>query len=256
MSNISKRVKNFNAKRRYNRSKTRKRGMLPEAISVRELKAKYSDKSRRELEKQLKLYESFGRRDALDLAFPESESRLSKWEANYFKVNRDKTIKFFDEEIADLKKIIGDKSELHQRQDQRLINLMRQREKLDKDLASLSEDEIKSLRNVYNYAERSNLVKEQGFRHYLNQLDRTMSNLGYSKNEINMLLNKFNVLSENEFFEMMQNEDLIDAVYDLVDSPKSRGKYELMTDEERARGIITDIENRADELITKYKTSK
>ena len=83
-----------------------------------------------------------------------------------------------------------------------------------------------------------------------------MSNLGYSKNEINMLLNKFNVLSENEFFEMMQNEDLIDAVYDLVDSPKSRGKYELMTDEERARGIITDIENRADELITKYKTSK
>ena len=254
MSNISKRVKNFNAKRRYNRSKTRKRGMLPEAISVRELKAKYSDKSRRELEKQLKLYESFGRRDALDLAFP--ESRLSKWEANYFKVNRDKTIKFFDEEIADLKKIIGDKSELHQRQDQRLINLMRQREKLDKDLASLSEDEIKSLRNVYDYAERSNLVKEQGFRHYLNQLERTMSNLGYSKKEINTLLNKFNVLSENEFFEMMQNEDLIDAVYDLVDSPKSRGKYELMTDEERARGIITDIENRADELISKYKTSK
>ena len=256
MSNISKRVKNFNAKRRYHRSKTRERGMLPKRISVRELKAKYSDKSKAELEKQLKLYESFGNRDALDLAFPKSGSRLSKWEANYFKANRDKTIKFFENEIADLKKIIGDKSELHQRQDQRLINLMRQREKLDKDLSSLSEDEIKSLRNVYNYAERSNLVKEQGFRHYLNQLDRTMSNLGYSKKEIDTLLNKFNVLSENEFFEMMQNEDLIDAVYDLVDSPKSRGKYELMTDEERARGIVTDIENRADELIAKYKTSE
>lgn len=256
VKNIPNFSKNFNAKRSYNKSRTRGKGMLPEKISLKEFKARYSDKPLAEIKKQLALYKTFGERDSLDLAFPETDSRLSKWEANFFKVNREKTKKFYDEEIADLERIIGDKPYVYSRQNERLINLQRKREKLDKDLSTLSEDEIKSLRNVYTYAERSDLVKEQGFRHYLNQLERTMKNLGYSKTEINELLNKFNVLSENEFFELVQNENLIDAVYDIIDSPKSRGKYELMTDEERARDIVEEIKERADSLISKYKSSK
>lgn len=255
MEDISKRLSNFNAKKRYNKTKTRQRGMLPKTISIREFKAKYADKPREEIERQLKLYQEFGKRDALDLAFPETGSRLSKWEANFFKQNLEKTKKFYDEEISDLQNIIGGKSELYQRQHQRMVNLSRQREKLDKDLSTLSEEEIKSLRSVYEYAERSELSKQQGFETYLSQLSRTMDNLGYSKNEIKELINKFNVLSENEFYEMMMNEDLIDAVYDLIDSPKGRGKYELMTDENRARSIVTDIQNRVDSLIAKYKVS-
>lgn len=246
--------KNFNAKRTYNQSKTRGKGMLPRKISARELEDRYSDKPRAELEKQLRLYKEFGKRDALDLAFPNTASRMSKWEAKFFDVNREKTRKFYDDEIADLERIIDGKEQFHLRQHDRLTNLMRMREKLDKDLSTLSEDEIKTLRSVYAYAERSEIVKQQGFRLYLSQLERTMTNLGYPKEAIDTLLNKFNVLSENEFHEMVTNEDLIDAIYDLIDSPKKRGKFELMTDENRARAIITEIENRADELILKYKT--
>lgn len=253
---ISKIRNNFNRKRLYNKSKTRGRGMLPERFSAKDFSAKYADKSRAEIRKQLNLYRSFGKHDALDLAYPDTGSRLSKWEAKFFEINREKTRKFYDEEIADLERIIGNKPYVYTRQNERMLNLRRRREKLDKDLSTLSEDEIKSLRNVYTYAERSELVKEQGFRHYLNQLERTMRNLGYSKSEVNELFNKFNVLSENEFFEMIQNEDFLDAVYDLIDSPKQRGKYELMTDEERARGIVEEIKGRADSLIAKYKTSK
>lgn len=255
VKNLSNFSKNFNAKRSYNKSRTRGRGMLPDKLSFKEFKARYSDKSNAEIEKQIKLYQSFGKRDALDLAFPETNSRLSKWEANFFEANKNKTIKFYDKEIADLEKIIGDKPYVYSRQNERLLNLQRRREKLNQDLSTLSEDEIKSLRNVYTYAERSNLVKEQGFRHYLNQLERTMKNLGYSKIERNELLNKFNVLSENEFFEMVQNENLIDVVYDIIDSPKQRGNYQLMTDEERARNIVEEIKSRADSLISKYKIS-
>lgn len=246
--------KNFNAKHTYNKSKTRGKGMLPRKISARELEDKYSDKPRAELEKQLRLYKEFGRRDALDLAFPNTDSRMSKWEAKYFDVNREKTRQFYNEEIADLERIVGGKEQYHLRQHDRLTNLKRMREKLDKDLSMLSENEIKTLRSVYNYAERSEIVKQQGFRLYLSQLERTMDNLGYPQEAIDALLNKFNVLSENEFHEMVTNEDLIDAVYDLIDSPKKRGKFELMTDENRARAIVTEIENRADELILKYKT--
>lgn len=247
---ITKTVKNFNAKVRYNKTKTRGRGMLPQTISVKELKDKYSDKTRAELDKQLKLYQSFGKRDALDKT---DGSRLSKWEREYFETNRAKTENFYTKEINDLEKIIGDKPEYFMRQHDRMVNLRRKLEKLNTDLSSLNEDQIKILRGVYNYAERSEIVKQQGFRLYLSQLERTMENLGYSKQEIDTLVGKFNTLSENEFTEMIRNEDLIDAVYDLIDSPKQRGKYQLMTDEKRAIGIITSIQNQADALVTKYK---
>lgn len=256
VDDISKIRKNFNRKRAYNKSKTKGKGMLPKKFSTRDFNAKYADKSRAEIRKQLNLYRAFGERDALDLAYPNTGSRLSKWEAKFFDVNREKTREFYDKEIEDLNRIIGDKPYVYTRQNERMLNLQRRREKLDKDLSTLSEDEIKSLRDVYSYAERSELVKEKGFRHYLTQLERTMRNLGYSKSEVNELLNKFNVLSENEFFEMIQNEDLLDAVYDLIDSPKQRGQYELMTDEERARGIVEEIKGRVYSLVTKYKTSK
>ena len=248
---MAKVVKNFNAKVRYNKTKTRGKGMLPRTISLKQLKDKYSDKPRADLEKQLKLYQSFGKRDALNKG---TDSRLSKWEKEYFEANRAKTEKFYNDEIADLQKIVGDKPHYFMRQHDRMVNLERKRDKLNTDLSTLDEDQIMILRGIYNYAERSETVKRQGFHLYLSQLERTMKNLGYSKQEINTLIDKFDVLSENEFTEMVRNEDLIDAVYDLIDSPKKRGEYQLMTDEKRAIGIVTDIQNQADALVEKYKS--
>lgn len=251
---IKRIARNVNRKNKYNKFKTRGKGMLAKDISARDIMDKYSDKSRKELEAQLSLYQEYGKRDSLNRAF--EDSRISKWEYNYFKSNLEKTREFYNDEIADLKRIIGNDVGKHLRINERLINLERKLDYLDKDFKTLDEEEIKRMRNVFNYAERSELVKEQGFRRYLNQLERTMDNLGYTQQEIDTLLNKFNVLSENDFTEMVRNEDLIDAVYDLINSPKGRGKYELMTDENRARAIITDIKNQVDSLVDKYKSEK
>ena len=94
--NLNKRllrdVKNFNNKVRYNKTKTRGKGMLPYKLSVKKIKDKYSDKTRAELEKQLKLYESFGTRESLNRA--SENSRISNWELNYFKANQEKTFNF------------------------------------------------------------------------------------------------------------------------------------------------------------------
>ena len=248
---IARAVKNFNSKVRYNKYKTRGKGMLPRIIRTSEIKAKYSDKSRAELEKQLKLYESFGKRESLN----KTANRLSKWERNYFETNLEKTKKFYDDEINDLKRIIGDKPEYHLRHHNRLETLTRQREELNRDLATLSEDQIKGFRGYFNYAERSEMTKRKGFRLYLEQVTRTMELLGYSKQDIEALVSKFDVLSENEFTEMLRNEDMIDSMYDIIDSPKGRGQYELMTDEIRAENMIADVIHHADELVSKYKTS-
>lgn len=249
---IQRTVKNFNAKVRYNKTKTRGRGMLPRTISVQELKDKYSDKSRAELEKQLKLYQSFGKRNALD----KTNNRLSRWERNFFEANLEKTKKFYDDEIADLTRIMGGGDNFYLKFNERLLTLKAQRAELDRDLSSLSESQIKGIRNYISYAERSEITKQKAFRHYLNQLERTMDNLGYNKHEIDALFNKFNQLSENEFIEMVRQEDIIDRVYDLIDSPKERGEYELMAEEDDARSTIDAILSNANDIIAKYKTSK
>lgn len=249
---IRRTVKNFNAKVRYNKTKTRGKGILPNTISAKALKEKYSDKSRAELINQLKLYQSFGQRDALN----KTDNRLSKWEKEYFETNLEKTRNFYDQEINDLKRIIAGRPEYHLRINERLTNLEDRRKELEKDLSTLNDDQIKGLRATFNYAERSELIKQQGFRTYLAQLERTMEALGKPQAEINALLNKFNVLSENEFTELIRNEDLFDSIYYIVNSPKGRGKYELMDDKEHAEGTIRDIVNSVDEIIVKYKTSK
>lgn len=244
---------NFRRKVKYNKTKTKGRGMLPEIRTFSEFRDRYYDKPRSEIKRQLALYESFGKRDALNKT---DVNRLSKWERNYFESNRDKTYKFYTDEINDLERIIGGHPEYHLRIHERLQNLYDKRKELDKDLSSLSEDQIKGLRRTYSYAERSDLIKAQGFRTYLKQLERVMDALGYSKGDIDTLLNKFNVLTENEFTEMVRNEDLIEGVYTMVNSPKGRGIYELVTDDKLAEGIMEDIENRVDELISKYHKKK
>lgn len=245
--------RNFTRKVRYNKTKTKGRGMLPKIQTFREFRKKYYDKPRSEIKKQLSLYESFGSRDALNRT---GSSRLSKWERNYFRANREKVYKFYTDEINDLERIIGGHPEYHLRIHERLQSLYDKRKELDRNLSELTEDQIKGLRRTYEYAERSDLIKAQGFRTYLNQLELTMDALGYSDQEINALLDKFNVLSENEFTEMVRNEDIIDGVYTLINSPKGRGVYELTTDEVLARNIIHEITGRVDELVAKYKTSK
>ena len=253
--NLNKRllssVKNFNAKVRYNKYKTRGKGMLPQTLSLKELKAKYSDKSRAELEKQLKLYQSFGSRESLQKAT--ENSRISKWELNFFRTNYEKTFDFYNKEIADLSRIIGDKPEYYLQQHNRLQTLEDKRAFLQKDFESLTEDEIKIMRSVFSYAERSELVKKQGFKLYLEQLDRLLTLRQIPKAKREAFINKFNVLSENEFTELVRNEDLINRIYHLVNSPEGRGKYELTTDDADADAVIRELWSTSDELIAKYK---
>lgn len=252
---IRRTFRNFNRKVKRNKTKTKGKGMLPLQVSVKKFKDKYSDKPKSEIKRQLKLYQSFGKRDALNKI--NQETRLSKWELDYIKANLNKTKKFYDEEIADLKSIVGEKPEYYMRQHTRLETLIGQRKELDKDLNNLTEGQIEGLRGYINYAERSDIIKRQGFRLYLAQLERTMKELGlYTDEEIEGLLSKFDVLTENEFTEMVRREDEIDDIYRLVYSPEGRGKYELLADFNDAITAVEAIIEKADSFIKKYHKVK
>lgn len=249
---IKRTVRNFNSKIKYNKYKTRGKGMLPQTIRVQDIKDKYSDKSRKELLKQLKLYQSFGERGTLESY---KDSRITKWEAKYFKSNLAKTKKFYQDEIADLERIVGDAPEYHLKQHHRLNELKTKLSYLDKDLASLDESQVGFLRRAFGYAERSEFVKQKSFELYLNQIDRLLSLRGVPKSDRQALINKFNVLSENEFTEMVREEPIIDRIYDLVNSPEGRGEYELTVDDAEADGILEDLYNNLDAIISNYKSN-
>lgn len=251
---LAKGFKNFNSKVRYNKYKTRGKGMLPQIKSLKTFKEAYSDKSRAEVEKQLKLLEAFGSRKSMEKA--SENSRISKWELDYFKANRAKTEGFYKEEISDLQRIVGNKPEYFMKQHNRLQTLEDKLEFLNRDFESLNEDEIKIMRNVFGYAERSEMSKRRGFKTYLNQVDRLLTLRRVPKSKREELLNKFNVLSENEFTEMTRNESLIDRMYELIHSPEARGEYELTVDEAEADELIQQLWSTVDDIIAKYKTSK
>lgn len=259
--------KNFNEKQRRDARK-KGRALAPERISVKAFKERFSDKSEKEIRRQLRIYEAYNKGGKKSLDFAGAGSRLSRWEASRFKVEIPKAISWYESEIGELRGIIGDRPEFFLRQHQALGTLEDQVESLYsamERLDELTDVEIKSIRRYIAKSERSELTKEKSFRLFLAQLERVMK-LGkinengklidISKSKREEILNKFNVLTANEFIEMFNNEDIIARFYNLVDSPKGRGRYELTTDEENASQILADFVDDIDNIIARAKNHK
>lgn len=260
--------KNFNEKQRRD-ARRKGRALVPERISVKAFKERFSDKSENEVWQQLRLYESYNKGGKKSLNFAAAGSRLSRWEANRFKTLIPKTISWYESEIGELRNIIGDRPEFFLRQHQRLGTLEDQVETLYSSMERLDEltdNEIMSLRRYIAKAERSELTKVRGFRLYLAQAERIMK-LGrihdangnlvkIPKEKREEILNKFNSLSVNEFMELYNNEDIIARFYTLINSPKGRGEYELTSDDENVAAILEDFIDDVDNLIARAKNHK
>ena len=117
----------------------------------------------------------------------------------------------------------------------------------------LDEQEIKSIRRYIANSQRSEIIKEQGYRTFLAQMDRIMEQCGYSKAEIDAIYEKLNTLTPNEFFEMYAKEPLVDKLYETIGSPKNQGEYMLMTSEDTAKKRIDSFRRRLDTLIAEAK---
>lgn len=245
-------VKNFNEKRARD-FKKRGRGMLPEKVYVKQIKKQFSDKPRSALIKEIRLLESYnkGRKESLKLASPNSP--ISKWELNYFKGNLNQTKKFYDQEINELERIIGEQPEYFIRHHERLNTLKAQRNTLNLDLSSLSEQNVKSIRRYIEKSKRSEITKRESMNLFLTQLQRAMEQTGYTKKEIKALYEKFYTLTPNEFMEMYNEEDIIEQIYLTIDSPEGKGSYELMVASDMAKKRIESLIERSDALIAKAK---
>lgn len=249
---LYKAVKNFNEVRSRD-IKKQGRGMIPEHLYVRTIKERFAGKPKADLMKEIRLIESYNKLGKERRKRVSGYSPISKWELNYFRARVPSAKEFYDKEIAELEKIIGDKPEYFLRHHERLNTLKAQRMKLEMDLDLLDEQDIKSIRRYIANSQRSDIIKEQGYRTFLAQMDRIMEQCGYSKEDIDKIYEKLNTLTPNEFFEMYRREPLIDKLYETIGSPKSKGEYALMVTEGTAKKRIESFVRRLDTLISEAK---
>lgn len=252
---LYKAVKNHNEKRSRDMKKTG-RAIVPQKLYVKTIKERFAGRPLKEIQKEIKLIESYNKlgKNALKKV---NGTPLSQYESGYFKARIPDAIKFYDAEIDELTRIIGKKPEYFIRHHERLNTLKAQRKTLGlamDDLTSLDESTIKSIRAYIGTSQRSEITKERDYRTFLNQMDRAMHLLGYSKADIDNMYEKLYKLTPNEFMEFYREEPIIEKLYEIVGSPEARGDYRIMTKTDKvARTRIDTFLNNLDSSIEKIK---
>lgn len=248
-------VKNFNEKRLRD---IKKRGIAkaPDKRFVSQIKEQYSDKPIAALKRELKLLESYNKGRQRSLEFYSPDSRLSKWEYNYIREKLPSTKAYYTREIEEMENIIGkDQQQFVFTTNDRLNTLKAQRNKLNQDLATLSDDDIRGIRRYIEKSEMSTVTKAKGFRAFMSEVDTIMEFLGFSKARRDEFFNKFSVLTPNEFFQMYNSNELIGRIYELYLGSDSKGDIRLNTDADSATEIVEMLLSDVDNIVAEAKKS-
>lgn len=243
-------VKNYNQK--LSRARTRGLSYLPEKVSLRELRQQFPN--RRDLEKHLKHLETFNEmgKSAFDVIETNAGGKLSRYELYYIKANLEDTKEFYDLQIADAEKYFANDPYSIARKDY-LLNLQAKRNYLSRNLMDLDQSGIRSFQKYINYANNFERLNMLGYRNFMSGITDIMNVLGYDKDTIDMLINKVSELTPAQFFKMYHENDVIDRIYDMIESPE-HGKTAINTNDEDAERIINQLVENIDSLIEKAKT--
>ena len=240
-------VRNFNRKR--NRAIQRGFRHLPEPLSTRELKSRYTTSS--ELNRELRLLRKFGsmRNDALKIVETTGGAKAIKWEYEHLKRNLRYAKAFYDREISDAIKL---DTPLLIAKSEYINNLKAKRDYLDLEMSELTPSQLRTFRktiNGYLYANERNL---NSYRNWMGEVEVIMRNLGYDNKTINEFFKGFDQLTPRQFLKMYQQSALVSRIYELY-IPTNDKSFKLSTTEEDAKDLINTFMIEKDELIRKAK---
>lgn len=242
---ITRIVRNFNTKR--NRAIKKGKRLVPPQITVSDLKSRYEN--RRDLNRELRLLENFGKRDALTEVENLGGARAVKWEVQYLKANLKYAKEFFDQEIRKASHI--DES-MSVSKAEYLNNLKAKRDFLDLEMTQLDPSDFRTFKktmNDYFYANKRNL---QDYRNWLNEVELIMRNMGYDNNTINKFFEGFDSLTPEQFINLYRDNSLVSRIYELY-IPTNDGSFKLSTSEEDARNLINTMMEEKDQMIERAK---
>lgn len=240
-------VHNFNRKR--NRAIKRGFTHLPPAMSVSELKLRYS--TRRDLNRELRMLKRFSKKgdDVLKIVETSGGAKAIKWEMEYIKNNLRYAKEFFDREIE---KASALDTPLTFSKMEYVNNLKAKRDYLNLELAELSSSQLKTFKktiNDYLYANERNL---QSYRNWMTEVELIMRTLGYDNKTIDEFFEGFDELSPHEFLTLYQQSALVSRIYELY-IPTRDHSFRLSTSEDDAKEMINTFLLEKDELIEKAK---
>ena len=240
-------VKNFNQKR--NRAIKRGFKLLPPLLTTKELKMRYQTKS--ELDRELKRIKRFNRSgdEALKIVETAGGAKAIKWEYDYLKSNLRSAIKFYDREIAEAARL---NTPMQVTKKEYLNNMKAKRDYLNLELSQLDQSQFQTYRATIKEYLRTNMMRANGYRNWMKEVELIMRQLGYDNKTINRFFEGFDVLTPRQFLTMYRQNSLISRIYELY-IPNNDGTFELSTNEEDAKDLIDTLMEQKDEMIRKAK---
>ena len=246
-SRLRREVDNFNKKRK--RAIQRGFRQLPPAMKVSELKARYTVKS--DLDREINRLRRFNITNALERVETQGGIDSTSWELKYLKGNVRNARDYFERELKRVSKRVAK----FPGEAERLNNIKAKIDILDIDLSYMDQEQFRSARRaIFEYVEAP-AKRKAGYRGFLSEVDLVMQRLGYSSDEIDSVLNKFNKLNPEQFLYAYDHFDIISRVYELADSP-IYGGLKMNTSDKDAADLIDTLKRDADKVIKDAKKNK
>lgn len=244
---IRRTVNNFNQKR--NRAIKRGYHFLPPKLTVSELKKRYTTRS--QLNRELTALRRFNKMGdkALKVVETSGGAKAIKWEYDYLKKNLKYAKAFYNREIAEASQM---KTNMQVARAEYVNNLKAKRAFLDLELANLNQSEFRTYRKTIEGYLYANERDARAYRNWLNEIETIMTNLGYSKKEIDKFFVGFDKLTPRQFIELYNSSSIVSRIYELY-IPTTDKSFKLSTTEEDARNLLDTFAEEKDELIAGIK---
>lgn len=229
-------VYNFNRKR--NRGIKRGFKYTPRKQYVRDIKEQFS--TRGEIENYLNQLEQFNvmGESAFDVVKTEGGASTSRYNYNFVKDNLEATKAFYDKQIEEARRIY-DIDQFSMAKRDYLFNLEEKRKELELNISELTQSQFNAFERATNRMMDENRMKINGYRGFLDIVDKVMRNTGVDKSVRKEFFDKMSTLSPAQFTKMYRNNDLINRIYEIVPSPEKDGA--MNTTDEDARNLINDF---------------
>ena len=237
---VSKTVRNFNAK--LNRAyKKNPNIILPDKISVKELKSKYQ--SRTELRKAINQYKKFSVQGKNFRLKKLNNITITKWEYNQINRNIRREKKYLDQELDRLRtekpKIFGKvQSDTYARMGtSEFENIKLKRQKLDTDISNMNKEDLKRFKKfteaLYNREISQKTFKER----YLEMLEENAYFYKLDKAMADDIYNYFLGLDETSFYDIFKNDEGIKSLLNYYNMIKD------VSDKLDIKNINNDVVN-------------
>lgn len=244
-------VNSYNTKVRMAHSKGKiPKKRLPDLTTVDTIKKSYN--KRADLNRELKNLQLFSKSLTEVVAENEMNGPVTKYDLELIKANRKAASNYFKKQIELIQSTMKGYSPIQQ---QRIDLIQEHVDLLDgMDLGKATLSELKSMERYVDKYRKNFERQATGYRGFLGEVEIIMDRVGVPDSKKEEFFNKLSKINSEEFYQLYEKYDIIDAIYRLADSPKTAGGEMIIYDDgERAADLIDELLEDIDVMIESVK---